>query len=87
MAQWEEDRSLPIMILPPTGGIGDASHLSILFRHGEAMFVYIDPQHMWHSCCRQRLSLAEAHSRFPLAMVQLASRRARGTHLTNQYKQ
>lgn len=28
-------------------------------RRGEAMFVYIDPQHMWHSCCRQRRALAE----------------------------
>lgn len=56
-------------------------------RCGEAMFVYIDPQHMWHSCCRQRPLLAEAHSRFPLATLQLASRRASGTHLTNQYKQ
>lgn len=56
-------------------------------RCGEAMFVYIDPQHMWHSCCRQRLSLAETRSRFHLATVQLASRRASDTHLTNQYKQ
>ena len=56
-------------------------------RHGEAMFVYIDPQHMWPSCCRQRLSLAAARSRFPLATVQLASRGASSTHLTNQYKQ
>lgn len=51
------------------------------------MFVYIDLRHMWHSCCRQRLSLAQARSRFPLATVQLASRRASCTHLTNQYKQ
>lgn len=53
----------------------------------EAIFVYIDLQHMWHSCCRQRLVLAEVCSCFPLAMVQLAGKRASSTHLTNQYKQ
>lgn len=53
----------------------------------EAMFVYIDLQHMWHSCCRQRLELAEVCSRSPLATVQLAGKIASSTHLTNQYKQ
>lgn len=53
----------------------------------EAMFVYIDRQHMWHSCCRQRLALAEVCSRFPLATVQLAGKTASSTHSTNQYKQ
>lgn len=53
----------------------------------EAMFVYIERQHMWHSCCRRRLVLAEVCSRFPLATVQLAGKTASSTHLTNQYKQ
>lgn len=53
----------------------------------EAMFVYIDRQHMWHSCCRRRLVLAEVCSRFPLATVQLAGKTASSMHSTNQYKQ
>lgn len=53
----------------------------------EAMFVYIDRQHMWHSCCWRRLMLAEVCSRFPLATVQLAGKAANSTHSTNQYKQ
>lgn len=53
----------------------------------EAMFVYIDRQHMWHSCCWRRLMLAEVCSRFPLATVQLAGKRANSAHSTNQYKQ
>lgn len=53
----------------------------------EAMFVYIDQQHMWHSCYWRRLMLAEAYSYFPLAIVQLAGKTANCAHSTNQYKQ
>lgn len=53
----------------------------------KAMFVYIDQQHMWHSCCWRRLVLAVVCSRLPLATVQLASKTASSTHSTNQYKQ
>ena len=53
----------------------------------EAMFVYIDWQHMWHSCCWRRQALAEVCLCFPLATVQLAGKTASSVHLTNQYKQ
>lgn len=53
----------------------------------EVMFVYIDQQHMWHSCCFRRLMLAGACSHFPLATVQLAGTMTNRGYLTNQYKQ